>query len=1585
MERAVLDARALTAGPQTRRRARRGAGCAGIAAVAAIAFAVPCFASAAADDVAERWAASERSLADAHACAGVRPAAPGWAVSMEAAAPPPRFVPPGPNTSPGAMQANVEAMPPAAPAQAAAMTRASSARLEPAPSASVDASSANVEAMPPAAPAQAAAMTRASSARLESAPSASVDASSANVEAMPPAVPARAAAMTRASSARLEPAPSASVDASSANVEAMPPAAPARAAAMAQASPVRPASVPRASFDAPSAQAGSMPPDTAHRHASAASSPARTTAPALPFEPAGFASAALRAFAPTYPMSLMSPMSPKQTPPVRFVPTSPRGAPATPQPVATPHAPDADAVRALYATARMWANKHRDDLARDALRKALLIAPRDPALLAEHTRILLRVGDAKGARASLERLKQAAPGALATRQVDDEYRVATSGREEMAQIRLLARSGRGDEAARRIVALFPHGAPAGSLGAEYYQIVASAPDGRARAIDALRRAVAADPADADAATVLAKLLNQRDDTRAQANRLAWALVARPDTDRRASLALWRSVLQSAGRDLAYLDALRAYLTFAPEDDEFRGNAAALEQQRDARLRLARDPDYIAQQRGLQALARGDPAAAEPLLARAAAARAGDPDALGGLGLLRLRQGRHDEARALFVRAAALAPDNRAKWVGLAGTARFWGTLAQGRAAAAQGRPDDAQRAARAALALDPQSADAKLLLADSLLARRDWRAAQPLLRALLDARAPSVSAVRSMRTLYEQTGRADAFGPLVDALQSRFATPDDRAALSRLRAEWLAQQADALAAAGQRGPAAQRYEASLRIAPDAPWARFALARLYRDMGLPQLGRAVMDEGLAVSDAADMRYAAALYRYALDDVAGARAAFAAIADASRTQGMRAFARKLDAEAALADARAALAREDRAAAHAALERARRAAPDDPDMLAAVGAQWIDIGEIERGLAPLRDWIVAHPREADADVRLRYGDLLGGARRDDALAAWLDTLRRGGAPLDAAQSARLEDQALRLVLRETDDALDRDDYEVAARALDRASPAGKADRRYVLEAAELARAQGRYDAARAALAPLLARAPDDADAQLALARILDDDGAPADALALVRDVLARTPPDDVDTQLSALRRLTALRRARDAAALADTLRAAYPARADVTVAAGRVAQALGRYDDAASLYRLSLAQERATGIAPRRDGATPAQAAWADLQQRRDPQIEAGWLPAYKSGDEGVSAYRAHQMPVYLQMPYRYDGHAFVHLDAVRLDAGTLDTSDPRAYAFDTFATHPALADAAAAPGGALRQRAAGIGGGIGYRDDAWRVDVGTTPLGFPVHYVVGGVRYRFDAGPASVTVSAARRPETGSVLSYAGLRDPWTGATWGGVRRDSVGVRASVDIGRVNLFADLAAARLTGRNVAENAAVTLRTGFMAPVYRRADVRVSAGLVGNAWHYAQNLRYYTYGQGGYYSPQRYLSIGMPLEWAGRRGAFTWDVTATVGVSNSYERDSPYFPNGLPGSTLVKSAPALGNPVFSRGSTRGVSFWYGFAGVAEYRVNGRLAVGARFDIDHAHDYAPSAGLLYVRYAFDARKDSGGFSPSPVRLYSSY
>jgi tetratricopeptide (TPR) repeat protein len=1273
--------------------------------------------------------------------------------------------------------------------------------------------------------------------------------------------------------------------------------------------------------------------------------------------------------------------------------------PASPAPTPAQTAPQDAAAERLFATARMWSTKHRDDLAAQAIHKALLIAPDDPSLLAGQVRIQLRLGQAQAAQTTLTRLHAIAPAAPATRQIEDEFRVATNGRQELATVRLLARSGQSAEATRRLLALFPHGAPSGSLGAEYYQIIAGTPEGRAQAIGALRQRVAADPSDVDSALVLANLLNARGETRAEANRIAWNLATRPDSDRSASLDAWRHVLQSAGADTAYVAALHAYLQLVPDDTEFKERAAALDAQLDAQRQLERNPDYIAQQRGLQALARNDLTSAEALLARAAQARPDDAEAVGGLGLVRMRAGRRDEAHALFVRAAALAPDNRSKWESLARAAEFWGTLAHSRDAAAAGQPQDAERFARAALAMEPGNPDAKLMLADALLAQHDWSAAEPLLRDLLAAREPSVAALRSTQTLYENTGRAAQVEPLLDALQSRFLAVDDRQSLAQLRADLLTSQADKLLAAGQRGPAAQRYEAALRAAPDAPWTRFALARLYRDLGLPQLGRVVMDDGLARSASPEMRYASALYRNSLDDLDGAQAVLAAIPAQDRTDGMRALERNLQAQQWLVKARAAFALDDHAGASEALDEARALATDDPNLLAAVGAMWIEQGEARRGLALLKDWMDTHPQQTDADVRLRYGDLLGSASAklgNAELDAWLSSLRDDPRiKLNAAQSARLEDQALRLVLRETDEALDRQDYEQARQLLAHVSDAGRRDKRYALEVADLERLQGHYAAARAALGPVLAATPADPDAQLALARVLEQSGERRNALDLVRNVLDGAAPDDVDTRLSAARRLAALRQPQEAQQVTTALRVAYPARPDVTVQSGRIAQDLGQYEDAASLYRLSFAQERAAGVSAGPDG-TPAQAALADLEQRRNPEIETGWLPAYKSGDAGISQLRAWQVPVYVQIPYRYDGHFFAQIDTVHLDAGTLDVSDANRSTRNTFGTLGAadnLATSLGVPAQTLaaqfarlpylHQSVSGVALGAGYTSDAWRLDLGTTPLGFPVHYLVGGARYQFDAGPASFSVSGSRRPETGSQLSYAGMHDPVTGTVWGGVRRDGIDLHSSLDIGRTSLFADLGAGELTGRNVASNQALTLRTGFTVPVYQRVDTRVSTGLIGNVWHYTNNQRFYSFGQGGYYSPQRYLSLGVPIEWAGRHDALNWDLTATLGVSNSYEKNAPYYPNGLPAG--LGAAPGLDTLVNTASSTRGVAFSYGLAGTVQYRFNPYLLAGAQLSIDRSHDYAPSSALVYLRYTIDARKQDNSLSPRPVRLYSSY
>jgi len=1236
-----------------------------------------------------------------------------------------------------------------------------------------------------------------------------------------------------------------------------------------------------------------------------------------------------------------------------------------------------DDAKQYYDASRMWGAKHRDDLALEQIQKALLLAPNAPALLAEQVRIQLRLGQAEAAREGLARLQAQAPDAPETQRIDDEYRVATTGRGELANIRLMARSGRADEASRRIQALFPHGAPAGSLGAEYEQILGNTAAGRTQAIAALRSTLAADPADLSSALVLARLLNERA-TRAEAERLAHDLATRPDADHLPAMEAWRSVLKAGSDDPAFLTSLQTYVAMVPDDTQMRDRLTGLEAQIQEQQNLESDPSFLARQRGLAALERGDLSGAEALLERAARARPDDPDAVGGLGRLRMLTGKRQEAHTLFLRAAALAPDNRSKWLALARTAQFWDLLATARGALAAGDPERAEHAAREALRLEPASEDARLLLAKVLVARQRWADAEPLLRPLLDARRPNLGAVPGLQAVYAHTGRMAQFEPLLESLQPHLTADEDRQALTSLRADALAEEAGQLHADGRDAQAAEHYEASLRLVPDAAWTRFSLAGLYRDMGAPKQGRQVMDDGVAASPTPDMHYAAALYANSIDDLSGAEEQLAAVPDDARSNGMRNLARKLDVYRSLANARAAASQGEHGEADAQLARTRTMAADEPYLLATVGAAYIDRGMADQGVLLLRDWIDTHPDQADADIRLRYGDLLGGARRDRELQAWLVALReRPG--LTAPQQVRLEDQSLRLVLRETDDALDKHDYDLARAILATASEAGKADKRYALEVADLERMQGNYEAAHAVLAPVLASTPDDADAQLSLARVYEASGKRARALALAERVLRQTPEDDVDTRLSVVRRLAALRQFDEAGAVTAQLRASYPERSDVTVQAGRLAVREERFEDAASLYRTALTEEAASGLGAQADGTTPAQRALDSLNERREPEIEAAWMPAYKSGDAGISEYHAQQVPIYVQVPYHYDGHFFAHLDTVDLDAGTLSNPDVDSYTRDTFGTFAARVDGTPLAA-SLHQRALGVAVGVGYESDAWRFDVGTTPLGFPIQYVVGGARYRFETDNASLTIAASRRPETGSLLSYAGARDPVTGAVWGGVRRDGVDVRGSVDVGKINLFATLGAGVFTGRNVPTNEDVTLRAGVDVPIYEHQDTRVSSGLIGNAWHYTDNLRFYTYGQGGYYSPQRYLSLGVPLEWAGRRNALSWDLETVVGMSWTYERDSPYFPKGLPASPNVQDT--VGK--IDEGGAGG-GFSYAVRASVQYRLNPKLVAGIRIDVEHSHDYAPSAAMVYVRYAFDAHRSDDNFAPKPVRLYSSY
>ncbi|WP_325625170.1 cellulose synthase subunit BcsC-related outer membrane protein [Paraburkholderia sp.] len=1289
------------------------------------------------------------------------------------------------------------------------------------------------------------------------------------------------------------------------------------------------------------------------------------------------------------------------------------------QPAANAAAPAAQAAQLLSA-ARMWESKDRPDIARGLVQKALLFDPQQPDALALLGEIELRSNRPAEAAKILAQLKKLHPEASATKELDDAYRIATSGKMEMAQIRLLSSAGKSDEAAARLLKLFPNGAPTGDLAQDYYRILAGTAAGRARAISELRTRVKQNPNDPRLALILGDLLTDRADTRMEGLNLIYRVYQRQDSNRARALELWRRALGSAGRDdPAYYVWYLRYLQEVPDDTDAqqtvtelgkrlgaKGQAQALAEAQNpsavitappraagagaqastaARAPARPGPGAADRARGLTQLERGDLKDAETSLQSAQRANPNDGETLGALGLVRLREGRHDEAKALFTRALVLDPDNAGKWRSLEKTAAIWGTIAKAREANSQGKPQDAEALAREALKLDPGNTDAADILGSALIAQKKWPEAEAVLRPLVDAPKPDMDALRGLVTVLRETHREDEIAPIIAATTPRVS--GSTAELKRLHAELLEIEADQLLADNRKSPAIAKLEAAVRLTPDDAWTRYTLARQYRDLGLPALGREVMEDGVKVSPSPDMRYATALYLNSVDDIDAAAAQLDAVPPAERSEGMRELMGNLTAQKKLVQARQLIAQGNENEARALLDSAAADAnaANDPQMLASVGREWIAIGEPDRGLKLVQDWLDAHPDDPAANgARVRYGELLAAANRDDAWANWIDATRDQPGLTDE-QKANLDDQELRLAVRETDRLIEAGDLTGARHTLDAVPERLKSNRRWLLEEVDLLDAKGDYKGAIAAAQKVLATQPDDADARLAVARMLERMGHDREAADMVRAVLADTAENDIDTRLAVARRFTSLGLNDEASAVVDPLREQYPDNPDVTIQAGRVAQASGNYNEAASLYRTSRAQEQAQGTQPDADGTTSAGRALQGLEDRKQGQVATAWYQSNLSGDPGISELHATEVPLYVRIPDGYTGHYFFHADTVYLNAGTLPANElQNAYQYGKIA---ALGNAGLSP---INETATGVALAAGYEfssaNNSWRADIGSTPVGFPITSVLGGIQYRHDFQHASLSFDVSRRPVTASLVSYAGGRDPVTGELWGGVVRNGFTVRGAQDFGPGTVFTSIGFGFLTGTNVQTNQEFKVRSGYDWSVFKRPDQAVSSGLVFNYWQYSKNEHFYTFGNGGYYSPQSYVSIGIPLDWTGRYKKLSWEIDGSVGVSFTNENESPYFPTraGLQSQALAfMSANGLGSPYFGGGS--GGGFSYTVEAALEYRATPHLVLGGRFSIDRSRDYAPNVGVLYLRYYFSPQKGPVPYPPRPVTPYSAY
>lgn len=1208
----------------------------------------------------------------------------------------------------------------------------------------------------------------------------------------------------------------------------------------------------------------------------------------------------------------------------------------------------------LMDSAHLWQARNQPELVRLAVAKALLADPAHAEALLLQAQFDLKAGNQKRVQQRLAALQRLHPDSSALRQLQALLRLAQGEGRLFSAAQSMARTGRVEEAVATARRVFPDGPPGGDLSLQYYQILSASPAHWREATTGFQRLVAESPHDTRYQLALARHLIEREATRGQGLQMVSRLAQQDAGDTTALRDSWRDGLLRQAPRQASLANVDAYLARNPDDAELRRWRAELARrvaQAAAVERLRHDPFVIRRTQLLATLADGhEDASTERDLLAQAEARPDDAEVQGGLGRLRMRQGRHAEAIPYFRRAASLDAGGRGKWRDLATTAGFWAQLRQARDQREAGAFNDALQHVDAALALKPAQPDALALRADLWLAQGRADAAEAAWRDVLKVNPSHEASLDALATLLTRQGRSTELAQLLPAAE----VAKYQVSLDRARAGQMRREADDLVAAGQRADAVALLRQAVQLDATNPWLRYDLARQLQQLGQSAEADAVaaplLDAG--EGDQSGHRYAYALYAASLDRTDAALAALEGIPVEQRSEGMLSLNRRLELERALAALApgATVSAGQRAQARADAE---RLSAGDPALSYRFASALLRAGDATQARA-LLDARAAEAEQAGAkdamEWRLRQAALYDQVPDETALSAAITRLQAHPQLLTDAQHADLS--ALRQHAR--------------------------------VREIEALRERGNYPAARQLTMNSLVEWQNAPALQLQQAGIELDDQQTDQAAALYGKLL-QARPDWTEATLGLADALAAGGQSEEARRLLDDLAARQPAVPDALIARGRLAERLGERQDARRWYERALAAEGRPLPDPvpveAEFAGSSAERALVRLEKRRDGYVETGVIYRSKAGQDGLSTTRVSEIPTEFFLPVGYDGHLIGHVDQVDIQAGNLPTSLADQARFGQML--------ARSPGGipATGQSGSGTAVGLGYEDDHWRVDLGSTPLGFLVTNWVGGFRYSDADARHYSSLELFRRPVTSSLLSYAGQRDPATGAVWGGVVRTGGSFRFSFSEDGITRALSGRAALLQGRHVADNNELRLVASQSHDLIHRRDMELTAGVSGTFWHFQRDLSNFTYGHGGYYSPQQYLSLALPVRWTGRWHDWAYLLEPSVGVSWARSAATPYYPTDAGLQAQAETNAGL-NPVLpapSYAGSSGTSLSYTLQGALEKRLAPNWFVGGGFRLDRSPYYTPNVFQLYLRYELKPKQGLVEYPPRLIRPYSEF
>lgn len=1252
----------------------------------------------------------------------------------------------------------------------------------------------------------------------------------------------------------------------------------------------------------------------------------------------------------------------------------------------------------LVEQGQYWQLHKNPQRAAEVWLKVLLLDPAQVDALYGLGLIGVQQGKPQQAQQYLARLQAIQPPPRQALQLAQDISVAQpQNQQRLEEARRLADAGERDKASAVFRSLFDGRPPQGTIGREYYNNLAFNQADWAEARGGFQRLQREMPNDSIVALFYAKHLVRREDSRAEGVRALAALTQRADIAGDADES-WRLALTWIGPpNPAQVPLFEAYLKTHPDDVEIRAQMNKGKQQvATTASKEWQPPAEVA--RGLKALKEGDQASAEQAFQARLKTRPDDADALGGLGVIRQQQHRLAEAEQLL--SQATRQNDGSRWQVALNEVRYWSALQQARDAQAKGQTAQAQVLVNQALRLNPNGVDARLALADIQAGTGQFDDAQRNYRQILNQRRDDPQAQEGLVNVLLKSGKNDEALQLINSLPATGqAKIGQSARLQALRATQLA----ALAEQRNDLPAARNaLQDALRVEPDNIWTRFALARLNLAMGEPQKARDLINAMLqARPDNADALYVSALLSVQMGEWKAAQTTLGRLRPDQRTPDMDALAADVSLNLQLRQAIELGKRGQRQEALTLLDRIQPTANNSPDRMASLASAYVDIGEPTRALALMRGQL-QNTTVPSADFILQYAAVLLKTGEDAQVNEILRNLQNR--PLNAPARKRFDDLLYLYRIRQADQLRERGNLASAYDTLAPALAQRPGDSAAVAALARMYSANGDTAKALELYKPLLQRQPN--DPQLLL-------GA-ADAAVLAQDTafaeqalqqLLKTESGNPQTLTEAARRYqnmgqtgTATDLLRKAVAIEqsekrrnqsgqlvgssvapnpfagvsgprnevsrDTLLAAIPPPVQEMPGSVRSHTPFGidappRPQQASNRFESQL--PRAALVS---EDISPAQLALNKILQERSAYVTQGVSIRSNNSESGLSKLTDIETPLEINIPLD-ESRVALRVTPVSLNAGSVSGD-----ALSRFGS-------GAQSDGVGSQKAEGVGLSVAIQRpaDGLKADLGTTPLGFKYTTATGGIsidRPVSDSSNVRYGVSVSRRPVTDSVTSFAGTTDKRSGQSWGGVTANGGRGQLSFDDNEVGAYGYASWHQLLGNHVESNNRSELGSGVYWYLQNATDSKLTVGLSMTGISYANNQDYFTYGHGGYFSPQTFFALGIPVTWAQRTGRLTYQVKGSVGVQHFEQDSADYFPND-------KALQAASGLRYEGQNKTGIG--YSVAAAAEYKVASNFLLGANLGLDNAHDYQQLSGALSLRYQFE---DISGPMSLPVSPYTS-